>query len=127
MSMDKRLSKLETNNEAATSEWVTPIEVRILAKAVARHYARKDGREPQAYTQEEIAHLRDEDLEAAVGRGVVGEYRGSGGWGSPEGQVMLDEWEESARCRVEAMAGLPPERWGEVYDHDELEEELHDE
>jgi hypothetical protein len=46
MSVHKRLEKLEAQASDADSEWVIPMEVRILAKAAERHQARNDGWEP---------------------------------------------------------------------------------
>lgn len=128
MGIERRLERLEAN--ASSSEWAIPIEVRIHTKAVARHQAREDGREPPPYTQEEIEGMRREDLEVIAGGGVVGHYRESKGWESEGARELLDTWEGDAYRRLEAAEGLPPDRWGEVWGADEdegEEEELHDE
>ena len=105
------------------SEWVIPIEVRILTKAVARHHALEDGRKPPPYTSEEIAELRKDDLEIVAGGGVVGACRAAKGWQSQEARELLADWTEDARRRVAAGKDLPPERWHEVWGRDENENE----
>ena len=106
------------------SEWVIPIEVRILTKAVARHHALEDGRKPPPYTSEEIAELRRDDLEIVAGGGVVGECRNnSKGWQSAVARELLASWESEAHRRVELGKDLPPERWGEVWGADDNEYE----
>jgi hypothetical protein len=115
MSVHKRLEKLEAQTSDADSKWVIPIEVRILAKAVERHQARNDGREPPPYAQEEIEQLRRYDLEIAAGGGVVGQFRESLGWQSEEAHELLDDWERDAHRRLEQAKSLPPKRWCEVW------------
>ncbi|HVF01995.1 MAG TPA: hypothetical protein VNA27_11780 [Rubrobacteraceae bacterium] len=75
MSVHKRLEKLEAQASDADSQWVILIEVPILAKAVERHQARNDGREPPPYAQEKIEEMRRYDLEIEAGGGVVGQFR----------------------------------------------------
>ena len=122
MGLEDRLKRLE-DKAPTNSEWVIPIEVRILTKAVARHHALEDGREPLPYTSEEIAELRRDDLEIVAGAGVVGECRNSKGWESAEARGLLALWEEDARRRVALGKDLPPERWHEVWGADENEYE----
>lgn len=80
MSVQKWLEELEARTSDANSEWVIPIEVRILAKAAERRQARNDGREPPPYAQQEIEQIRRYDLEIAAGGGVVGQVQDSVGW-----------------------------------------------
>ncbi len=94
MGIERRLEKLEANATRATSEWVVPIEVRVLTKAVARHQAREEGKEPPPYTQEEIEEMRRDDQEVASG-GVVGWFREGAGWRSEEARAKLDEWQKT--------------------------------
>lgn len=108
-----------------SDQWEIPIEVHLLLKDVERHRAREVGEEPPAYTQEELEEMHRDDLETVAGGGVVGQLRSSAGRSSPDAHARLDEWEESARRRLEQTKDLPPERWGEVYEHED--EELHDE
>lgn len=119
MSLERRLNSLEARTSGTQRE--TPPEVRVLLKAVERHRAHVAGEEPPPYSQGEIEALHAEDLETVAGRGVVGQLRSSEGWSSPEALDRLDEWEEGARRRVEQTKDLPPERWGEVYEHDDEE------
>jgi hypothetical protein len=88
---------------------------------IARHQARREGKEPPPYTQEEIEEMRRSDIETVEGRGVEAQLRESIGWQSLEAQQSLDKWEQKARRRVEKAKGLPPERWGEVWGVDEEE------
>ena len=120
--LKRRLQALEVKEANKGSEWVTPIEARVHMKAVERYHALEDGKELPPYTREEIAHLRESDLETAAGGGAVGQFRDSPGWQSEEARELLGSWEERARRRLEASEGLPPERWHEVYEHDEDEE-----
>jgi hypothetical protein len=114
MSIERRLAGLEAKASDANSEWVTPIEVSVHCKSVERAQARRDGREAAPYTQEEVAALREWDIETVEGRGFVAEMRENAGWQTPGSQALLDSWEEGARLRLEAAEGLPPERWHEV-------------
>ena len=124
-SLERRLGRLEAQAADASSEWVVPVAVRVLTKAVARHRALEDGREPSPYSQEEVEEMRRDDLGiVADSGGVGGEFRESVGWQSKDARELLAGWERDARRRVEATAGLPPHRWGEVYGQDE---ELRDE
>ncbi len=70
--------------------------------------------------------MHRDDVEIVAGSGRVGaDFRESVGWQSEDARELLAGWERDARRRVEATAGLPPHRWGEVYGQDE--EELRDE
>ena len=120
MNMKRRLGALETGS--TNPEWVTPIEFLVLTKSVERYQALRDGKEPPAYSREEVAALREWDLETVEGRGVEARLRDSLGWRTPGSQELLDEWEEDARRRLEAAEGLPPERWHEVGGVDDEEE-----
>jgi hypothetical protein len=122
MSIERRLQKLEGGTSDANSEWVTPIEVSVHCKAVERSQALRDGKELPAYSREEIAAMRQWDLETVEGKGVEARLRDSPGWRTPGSQELLDEWEEEARRRHEATEGLPPERWHEVWSVDDEEE-----
>ncbi len=116
-SVDKRLRALEGKKDAAASrKWEIPIEVQTLLKAQDRYRAREQGKEPPPYSREEIAELRQSDIRTAAGS-----FRDDVGWQSPEARALLDEWEESARRRLDMAEGLPPERWGEVWGDDEHE------
>lgn len=106
MSLERRLSDLE--NRSSGAQWEIPIEVRILLKAVAGHRARERGEEPPTYTQEELEAMREEDLEVISGGGVVGIYRDSAGWTTPEALEILDSWEEGARRRLERLEDSEP-------------------
>ena len=119
MGIERRLEKLEANATRAQSEWVVPIDVRILTKAVARHQARVEGKEPPPYTQEEIEEMRRSDLEVAVGGGVVGWLREGAGWRSEEARAKLNGWKQDAHRRLEQAQNLPPERWWEVWGVDD--------
>ncbi len=120
-SIDRRLERLEAR--ASVPKWEIPIEVRICLKAVARHRAHERSEELPAYSQEEVEAMRREDFEVACSGGVVGILRDSTGWQSEESQEILDEWESSARLRIEQTEGLPREMWGEVYEDEELDDE----
>jgi len=123
MGLEERLKRLE-DKASTNSEWVVPIEVRLLTKTVARHHALQDSKEPPPYTQEEIEAMRQDDLEIVAGGGVVGECRNnSKGWESEEARELLATWEEDAHRRVEAGKDLPPELWHRVWaDENEYEE-----
>jgi hypothetical protein len=114
MSKRRRVERLEAGVEAETSQLVVPIEVSVHCKAVERYQALRNGKEPPAYSREEVAALREWYLETVEGRGVEARLRDSPGWRTPGSQALLDEWEEEARRRLEAAEGLPPERWHEV-------------
>jgi hypothetical protein len=121
MSIERRLKKLEGGVSDANSEWVTPIEVLVHCKAVERHQALRDGKEPPAYSREEVAALREWDIETVAGEGFEAQMRENAGWQTEEGQALLDLWEQEARRRLKAAEGLPPERWPEVWTEDEDE------
>ena len=119
-SLERRLERLEAVKEKdANSGWEVPIETRVYLTTIARQQARREGKEPPSYTQEEIEERRRWDLETVAGNGTEASLRGTIGWKSPEAQQTLDEWEEEARRRVEKAKDLPPERWGEVWGVDE--------
>ena len=123
MSLERRLTNLEAR--APGTKWETPVEVLVHLKAVARHQSRERGEEPPPYTQEEIAHMHEEDLAEAAGGGVVGDLRNSAGWTSPESLQILDSWEDAARRRLARIeAGEPLEV---VYNELDEDEELDDE
>lgn len=105
-SVERRLGDLEA--KASGPEWEIPIEVRLLLKATRRHQARERGELPPAYTRAELEEMRREDLAEAAGGGVVGIFRDSAGWTSPETLEILDSWEEDARQRVERVEGGEP-------------------
>jgi hypothetical protein len=111
----QRLGELESRMETEARRGETTLEVRVLLKAVARHQAREEGKEPPPYTQEEIEEMRRDDLEIAAGGGVVGWLREGAGWRSEEARTKLDEWEQDAYRRLEQAQNLPPERWSEVW------------
>ena len=117
--MKRRLEALETGSTG--SYWVTPVEVLVHTKSVERYQALRDGKEPPAYSREEVAALREWDLETVEGRGVEARLRDSLGWRTPGSQELLDEWEEEARRRLEAAKGLPSEIWAEVWGANEEE------
>lgn len=121
--MERRLSDLEARASRTDPRQQSPIEVRVLLKAVARHKARERGEDPPpAYTPEELEEMYAEDLDTVAGAGVVGELRASGGW-EENGREMLNAWEEGARRRLERVEdGEPLEV---VYEHDE-DEEIHE-
>jgi hypothetical protein len=121
MSLKKRLGHLEARAPEAESQWVVPMEVSIYYKAVERHQALQEGKEPHPYSQEEIAELRRGDLEIVAGGGVVGECWNSKGWQSEEARELLAQWERGARRRVELGKDLPPDRWHEVWGADDDE------
>ncbi len=116
MGIKQRLGELEAQMETEARRGKTPPEVGVLLKAVVRHQARGEGKEPPPYTQEEVEEMLWDDLEIAAGGGVVGWLRESGGWQSTEGRAKLNEWEEAAQRRLEQAQNLPPERWGEVWE-----------
>jgi hypothetical protein len=105
--------------EADARRGETPPEVGVLLKAIARDQARREGKEPPPYTQEEIEEMRRDDMEIAAGGGVVGKLRASVGWRSEEARAKLNEWEEGAHKRLEQAENLPPERWSEVWGVDD--------
>ncbi len=117
-SIDRRLARLQEKKKdaAASRPWEIPIEVQTLLKAQDRYRAREQGKEPPPYSREEIAELRQSDIEI-----VAGSLRDSVGWQSPEAQRAIVEWEGLARRRLDAAEGLPPERWAEVWGDDEEE------
>lgn len=117
MGIERRLEKLEAG-AASSAEWVTPIEVRAYCTTIERLHARREGRQPPPYSEEEIAHFRQSDIEIVADGGVVGQYRKGVGWQSEKARELLDEWEREARQRVEAGRDLPPERWHEVWGDD---------
>ena len=123
MSLERRLTNLETRASGADSKWEILMEVRIHLKAVDRHRARENGEDPPPYSQEEIEAMREDDLEVVAGGSVVDHLRDIPGWQSPDAQTTLDKWEEGARRQLEQTEGLPREEWGQVYE----DEELHDE
>jgi hypothetical protein len=116
--LERRLQALEAKEANDGSGWTIPIEARVLMTAVARCHGLEDGKRPPRHAQEEIAHLRESDLEDAAGGGVVGQLRDSPGWQSEEARELLDSWEEGARRRLKSSEGLPPERWHEAYERD---------
>jgi hypothetical protein len=119
-SLEHRVEKLEAGaGKVAASRWEVPIETRLYLTRIAGQQARKQGKEPPPYTQEEIEEMRRSDIQSAEWRGVEAQLRESIGWQSPEAQQALDEWEQEARRRVEKGKDLPPERWGEVWGVDE--------
>jgi len=127
MSIRRRLEALEAEAERAI--WASPqeelpIHLRIYCKATERHHARVEGRESAAFMQEEIAAMRESDLESVAGGGVAAELRYTPGWQFPEEQQILGKREEDARRRLEEAKNLPPERWHEVggCDFDKAEE-----
>ena len=122
MSLERRLTNLEAR--APGTKWKIPIEVRVHLKAVERHQARARGEEPPPYTQEEIAHMHEEDLAEAAGGGVVGLFRDSAGWTSPEALQMLNAWEDAARRRLERVEDGDPLEvvYNELLDEEELDE-----
>lgn len=119
MGIKRRLGELEARMENEARRGETPPEVGVLLKAVARHQARGEGKEPPPYTQDEIEEMRRDDLEVAAGGGVVGRLREARGWHSEEARAKLDEWEEDAHRRLEHAENLPPERWCEVWGTDD--------
>ena len=121
MGIERRLQDLEARATDANSEWVTPIEVLVHCKSVERYQAQKEGREAPPYTQEEVAALREWDIETVEGRGFVAELRANAGWQTEGDQALLDSWEEGARLRLAAAEGLPPERWPQIWGQDEEE------
>lgn len=119
MGIKQRLGELEARMETEARRRETPPEVSVLLKAVARHQARDEGKEPPPYTQEEIEKMRRDDLEVAAGGGVVGWLREGRGWRSEEAWSTLDDWEEDAHRRLEQAENLPSERWSEVWGVDD--------
>jgi hypothetical protein len=115
----QRLGELEARTEAEACRGETPPEMNVLLKAIARDQARKEGKEPPSYTQEEIEEMRRSDLEVAEGGGVVGVFRQSRGWQSEEARELLDSWERDAHRRLEQAQDLSPERWREVWGVDD--------
>jgi hypothetical protein len=115
----RRLGELEVRVETEARRGETPPEVDVLLKAIARHQARVEGKEPPPYTQEEIEKMRRDDLEVIAGGGVVGVFRESRGWLSEEARGLLDSWERNARRRLKQAKNLPPERWWEVWGVDD--------
>ncbi len=111
MSTGRRLERLEARASGEQRE--TPVEARILLKAVARHQARERGEEPPPYTRAELEEMYREDLETIAGAGVVGQLRSSVGWQSPDALDRLDQWEEDARRRLERIES--GERLEDVY------------
>lgn len=116
-SLEGRLRSLES--KASGAEWEIPIEVRLLLKATQRHQARERGEDPPPYFREELEEMHREDLETVAGGGVVGIFRDSAGWTSPESLDLLDEWGEDARRRLERVEDGEPLRV--VYDETEDE------
>lgn len=122
MSLERRLSELEAR--ASGQQWETPLEVLVLLKAVVRHRAHIAGEEPPAYTQAETEEMHRDDLETVAGGGVVGQLRSGAGWSSPDALDRLDEWEESARRRLERIEnGEPLEVVYDEHDEEELDGE----
>ncbi len=115
MGAKRRLERLEASRGSGTP-YEIPVEVRIYLKAVQCHRAREDGEEPPAYSPDELAALHAEDLDNALGGGVVGTLRESGGWESPEGAAILDCWEDDARRRLARVE--EGETLGAVYDEE---------
>jgi hypothetical protein len=121
--LERRLQALEVKEANKDSEWVTPIEVRVHLKALERHHALLVGKELPSYSQEEIEHMRESDLEVANGGGIVAQLREEPGWQNEEARTLLSAWEDRARARLKRGEGLPPERWSEVWGVDEEEED----
>ncbi len=88
----------------------------VLCKATERYRARAAGEEPPPYTQAEIEHMRESDLETVAGGGAAAGLRDNPGWQSEVPQGTLDEWEEGARRRLEEAKDLPPNVGGRCGD-----------
>jgi hypothetical protein len=71
VSIRRRVGRLEDQTKKASSEWKIPLVVRLVTKEVERSEARREGREPPPYTQEEIEEMRQNDLETIGGVGVA--------------------------------------------------------
>lgn len=119
MNARKRLERLEAENSDGFAPDPSYWAAMVLCKHHERLTARREGREPPPYSQEEIEEMRRDDLEVAAGGGVVGWLREGGGWQSEEARAKLDGWEQDARRRLEQAESLPPERWCEVWGADD--------
>ena len=119
MSIKRRLGELEDQMETEARHGTTSPEASVFLKAIARDQARREGKRPPPYTQEEIEEMRKEDLEIAAGGGVVGWLREGGGWQTEEARARLNEWEQDAHRRLEQAENLPCERWFEVWGVDD--------
>jgi hypothetical protein len=90
---------------------------RLYLKTAQRHRTRENGEDPPRYAPDELAALHAEDLETAAGGGALGSMRASLGWKSPEGQELLDAWEEAAQRRLAIVEdGEPLEIVYDEYD-----------
>lgn len=118
MSFERRIEQLEARLRNPGAAPSTPLELRTYFSTIERVQAREEGRKPRPYTQVEIEHLRQDDLEIGGGGGVVGRLRQSVGWKSEDCQESLDAWRADARRRVEAGKDLLPELWHEVWGGD---------
>ena len=108
MRLERRLSNLEARSSRENPQGNVPMGVLIHLKAVARLLARERGEEPPPYTQEEVEELHRDDLAEAAGGGVIGHFRNSLGWRSPESLDLLAAWEEGARRRLERVEDGEP-------------------
>jgi hypothetical protein len=122
MNIKHRLGRLEGKAEKAASQWLIPLEVRVLLRVSERHHARIAGEELPPYSEGELHHLYRGDLEDAAGAGVLAQCRNSPGWQDSESRRLLDEWQAGARRRLELVAELG-ERWRDAYDCDLLEDD----
>lgn len=117
----ERLEDLEARESKASRQSEIPIAIRVYCTHVERNHARERGRPVPRYSEEEIVHMRESDLEIAAGGGVVAAYRENAGWQDPESQEVLDGWEEHARERLARVAELG-EEWARAY-QDEAEDD----
>lgn len=118
MGARRRLERLETARGAG-APYEVPMLTRLYLKTVERYRARENGEDPPRYAPDELEALHAEDLETVAGGGAVGSMRPSVGWKSPEGQELLDAWEEAARRRLAMVEDGEP--LAIVYDeYDEL-------
>jgi hypothetical protein len=118
-SLEDRLRKLEA--KLGKSEWVVPLETRILLSTIERVRAAEAGEDVPAFAEDELHYLYREDVLGARGDGILGTYRSAIGWQDLESRCLLDEWQAGARRRLALVEELG-DRWRDAYNHDLVED-----
>ena len=70
MGIKRRLEALEAKVPKAEKPCEAPMRMQVHFKHVECYRARASGEDPPPYTQGEIEHMREDDLETVAGRGL---------------------------------------------------------
>jgi hypothetical protein len=117
--LEDELARLKAQLEAWQGAHELPPEVDLLCALGERHRTRREGLPVAPFAERQLEELYRHDVDMVEGEADV--YRRAPGWDDEEAQQLVDDWEEAARRRMEAIEN--GSSLSEAYETHDIEKE----